>query len=580
MTIVAERPLSLGRDSKYAFENSAHRGDVGWRRIARLADESRVVCGTAFAMYLVVALLLAFKYQIFPDDAVSRMANGFYVLFARDPHLAAMGFVWNPLQSICDMAFLLLRGVWGALTTRDMAGSLVSAVCMTGAVHQIRSALQEWGVWRTPRLVLTGLFVISPMILFFGGNGMSEALYLFTLLATTRYLLRWLRDSDLRSLVYAGTAMGLAYLARNEALGAGAAGALLVLAFSFQNAETALRSRITTALTDMTIFALPFFVTVLGWATASFVITRQLFPQIQGNAVQVKVSGIPIGTLMVRLGHEITALESLAPLLPLVIVVALLLAVQRHDRAILIPLVILGGGLGFDLVSYLGGTLFPWLRYYILVIPIDVLALGSILATLPAENGEGKHAARPHQIRRPLLGIRAAAIGFIVLAPSLITSGIAMLSPSIGQGETLEYLGPIFHEHPSSQDRAALHNYSHVAAIDAYLTNMNTARGDIIVDNIDACVPNVIVGNANPSIFVIPNDRDFQKILADPLTFHTHYFLVPPVSGINATGEVAHSYPTLYANGDGFTKLVHEFSAGGLCPTFRLYRVIGHPGAV
>ena len=91
-------------------------------------------------------MLLDFKYHAFPPDAFSRMANGFYILYSRDPHLAAVGFVWEPLQSIADMVFLLGNHLWPALSHDDMAGSLVSALAMAGAAYQIlpRYASGEW----------------------------------------------------------------------------------------------------------------------------------------------------------------------------------------------------------------------------------------------------------------------------------------------------------------------------------------------------------------------------------------------------------------------------------------------------
>jgi hypothetical protein len=83
----------------------------------------------------------------------------------------------------------------------------------------------------------------------------------------------------------------------------------------------------------------------------------------------------------------------------------------------------------------------------------------------------------------------------------------------------------------------------------------------------------------NPKVFVIPNDRDFQKVLADPLTFHAHYIIVPPSTGTNVNTATVKAYPTLYDTGAGFATMVHQFnpSGTGLCPTLRLYRVTGHP---
>ena len=40
--------------------------------------------------------------------------------------------------------------------------------------------------------------------------------------------------------------------------------------------------------------------------------------------------------------------------------------------------------------------------------------------------------------------------------------------------------------------------------------------GQIVVDNFSTCIPSVITMSPNPDIFVIPNDRTFQRTLDDP----------------------------------------------------------------
>ena len=160
------------------------------------------------------------------------------------PHLAAVGFVWDPLTSVADMVFLLGNHLWPALSHNDMAGSLVSALAMAGAVYQTSAALREWGVARTPRLTLTAFFALNPMILYYGGNGMSEGLYLFTLIASTRDLLRWMRDGDLRSLAYSAVALGLCYLTRNEAALAALFGGFAVGFVSFRRSSGQTHSRL------------------------------------------------------------------------------------------------------------------------------------------------------------------------------------------------------------------------------------------------------------------------------------------------------------------------------------------------
>ena len=77
---------------------------------------------------------------------------------------------------------------------------------------------------------------------------------------------------------------------------------------------------------------------------------------------------------------------------------------------------------------------------------------------------------------------------------------------------------------------------------------------------------------------MITNDRDFQRVLADPLTFGAHYLFVPQPVGVGLTDALNEEYPTLYAHGAGFAKFVHQFNADGICATYRLYRVTGHNG--
>ena len=92
------------------------------------------------------------------------------------------------------------------------------------------------------------------------------------------------------------------------------------------------------------------------------------------------------------------------------------------------------------------------------------------------------------------------------------------------------------------------------------------------------CVPQMIVTSNQPKLFVIPNDRDFQRVLADPITFHTRYLLAPDPTRLEP-GAVNQLYPSLWRTGAGFTKMVHQFrtQSTSACPDFRLFHVLGHP---
>jgi hypothetical protein len=556
----------------------------------RRSPEGVVVVVLTGAVYLAVAFLLAFKYGSFSQDAVARMANGFYVLYSRDPHLASVGFVWEPLQSISDLVFLIPNHLWPALSNRDMAGAFVSVIGMVGAVHQLRCALLEWGVRLAPRLVLTALFALDPMILYYSGNGMSEGLYLFTLVASTRYLLRWIRTKSLSSLAYAAVALGFCDLTRNEAAGAAVAGMLVVVFVSYsqhsqhsQHAQSSVRHRLTAAFHDGTIFFLPFLVAAAGWAIASFVIVGQFFPQftsIYGNSSQEAflthkhISG--------RISYELHAITSLAPLFALILVAALVVAAWRRDPRILAPIGVIGGALAFDVAAYLQNSIENFYRYFITVVPLEVLLVGSLFAALPALGAVGAVGAHAEAgsdpprrgDRHPLAAVTAVLVCLVLLIPAYITTGAAMFNPNIGPQEST-LLGPIFHRHLSATDKSINETYDTVTADSNDISRLHLPNGSIVFDNFTSCAPNIITTIDQPKVFVIPNDRDFRQILFDPIAFHTHYILEadPKGSPITATNI---QYPTLWSTGDGFTKQVLQIPARSICPEFRLFHVIGH----
>ncbi len=548
-------------------------------------------------LYVTCGAILALHYHSFFGDAVSRMANGFYILYSRDPHLGAIGFVWNPLQSVADLVPLLLYHLWPPLATRDMAGTIVSGLCMAGATYQLLAAFREWGVPRIPRLVLAALFGLNPMVIYYGANGMSEALYLFTLVAVCRYLACWMRNDDLRSLAYAGVALGLCYLARNEAVAPAVTAGALVLAVSMHRVQGVKRARIMGGLTDLTVFLFPFVLGFVGWAGVSYVITGSPFDQftsVYGTSAQIRAGA---GGGPVHLGPAIRlegeALLYLAPLLGAIAVVALVSAVRRRDLLILAPLTVIAAGLGFDLVAYLTGGIIWSYRYLIAVIPLEVVLVAVALAPAPLRNLRGvpRFRASPHKRfslgptaswARKGLGVAAlTAVVLVLLGPSLPATAAGMFNPRVGYEES-RTIGYVVHSRWSSRDRSYAQNFQKSQDIASFISGLRLPAGDVVVDNSSPCIPLTIVLSPDPRVWVIPNDRDFQRILADPLTFHAHYVLLPPPTGQGSLIATSRQYPALYSSGEDnvgqtFATLVHSFTAGGgACPSFRLYRVTGH----
>src|SRR5437879_12022009 len=101
-------------------------------------------------------------------------------MFSRDPHLAAIGFVWNPLPSLAVMPVLALKVLWPALARQAFAGNLVSAAFMAGAVVEVAGILADLGARRWLVAVLTASFALPPLVVLYGPHGVSEAHLLFT----------------------------------------------------------------------------------------------------------------------------------------------------------------------------------------------------------------------------------------------------------------------------------------------------------------------------------------------------------------------------------------------------------------
>ncbi len=554
--------------------------------LRRVWTEGGLIFGLSLALYLVVGVLLDFRYLTFNGDAASRLANGFYVLYSRDPHLAAIGFVWNPGTSIADMVPLLFYHLWTPLASHMFAASIVSALSMAGAVYQVRSLLFEWGVLRAPRLILVALFALNAMIIYYGGNGMSEGIYLVTLLATCRYLLRWMRDDDLRSLVYAAVALGLCYLTRNEAVGPAFLAGAVVLGVSFARRSTKsdgepaqLSARLWSALTDLTIFEIPIVASLVSWAVASFVITGSPFEQftsIYGNASQEKV--LTHLKLQARLVTDVRDVAYLAPTLPIVLLVALFLAVRRRDVGILAPLTVVGGGLAFDLIGYAANTIQPFFRYFITAVPLEILLVGCIFATRPASVRRATDpVATRSRARVWITGGVAVVVSLALLLPAAVTT---VQRDVESQGRDGRGRIPRVHlpEAPVAVGQGMREEqYAATLTITEYMASRHLSDGQVVVDNFSGCIPQVIIMSPKPKIFVIPNDRDFQRILDDPLTFHAHYILDVDPNGVGGLTAPNTTFPTLWKSGGGFAKVVHTFPAAGLCAEFKLFQVTGHP---
>lgn len=541
----------------------------------RLSDGAAIFL-LALGLYLLIAAILVFKGNALEGDGISRVAIANRILFSRDPHLAAIGFVWSPLPILALLPLVLFKGVWPALVQLGFAGNIVSSLFMGGACLQVLRFLEDGGVGRRVRLTLTACFALNPMIVWFGANSMSEAQFIFLLLLTTRHLTLWLRNNRAAELVATGLYLALAYLTRYEAAVAVAAILLVVAAATYIRSGGTPATRLTIAAYDCLIAVGPFLVAFVLWALISWAITGVAFQQFSsayGNAAQLQANGIARPDHANELaagGWGIFLMLALEPLLP---VVALIWAIRSFRSRRLTSLagpMLLGAVVVFMFWAYATETILRDLRYFIVVIPLTVVMVGVGLA--PLERRVTFIRARAHARRRSVLRGAAVVTSVIAMAASLPTSAYAVLSPTTNQGAAYPLLALVTPGTLSRDEQLASGRWTTDRAVAAYLDSMHLSRGSVLVDDFLGFV--IVMASDNPEQFVITSDRDFQSILSDPADSGVQYLLVPPDSGLGSLDAVNRTYPHIYEDGGGVATLVTQFNdVGDYGTNWRLYRV-------
>jgi hypothetical protein len=588
----------------------------GLVRFLTSPSERAVVTGASLLAYVAVAIFVILVSHSIIGDAWSRVGNAYYVLFSRDPHIAAIGFVWNPLPSLAVMPLLPLKYFWPDMVATGFAGCIVSALCMAGCVWQIHSIAQEWNVRRSAGLLVTLLFAFNPMILYYGANGMSEAIFILTLLVCVRYLARWANNGQIGPLALAGVAMAAAYMTRYEAVVAAVAAFVAVVILSaLRRKGEDVRHRVEEGLADGAVFLAPFAASFVGWAIASWLIVGNPFEQFTSaygvvsqlavaQSAVAQITGQGTSSAYSWIAHQIIGLE------PGVLIVGLmaLAATFKGRHGLTLPTVaLLGSVVAFAIFGFLTGRTLGWLRYSITVIPLVCVLALAVLAPNPAAKsaaaakaaraaGAGAAAAElqpayaihlwrlrisrlpsvpslPAGPRLRLWTSRAMGVMAVALvAVAVPIGGRTMLDPGANPqygGEAFQLRSLLFSNEPYSQYTPTGQYYVGKQAAQ-YLDAMHLTNGQVLVDG--AMGFPVILESDNPTQFITTSDRDFQSALQDPVAFGVKYLLVPENIGYQSLDAINRAYPGIYSNGTSIApNKVADFGSGG--NNWRLYQV-------
>jgi hypothetical protein len=522
--------------------------------------------GTVSALLLgALGWVAAARGGAIPADAISRVQGALAVVAGRDPHPESIGFIWGPFPTLFQVPLVALRSWWPELTAASVAATTVSAICTGLLLAQLVDWARTSGAPRWARLGIVGLTLASPLVLLYGANGMSEACWMVLLVLAVRSLARWAEQDDTGALVLGGVALGAAYLTRYETAASILAAALFVVVVSAQRRRPddgwelgtvgSIRSpgarRVRSVLLDLAILAFPVSAAVIGWSVASYVIVGEPLAQLTsdyGNAALVRAgaAGIEaiIGDTSVpgRVGFYLEQLLVAAPLVIPLLLVALWLGGRTARRASVAAAVV-GAPLVLQLVLAGRGDTFPWFRYV-----VGAVVLSSLLAALCA----GTTGRPGRSILRP--------VAVLALVPGLVLSWSVVLDGALGSADDLAtvdaVVGAVRGESLPAEESVLVR----AADVAGDLSQEpGVTPGSVLTDASSTFA--VVSASPDPSVFIIPSDRDFEAVVSDPGTFGVRYLLLRlPAS----TGDaVVAAHPGLLDDSDPEFEVVRTWGSDG-----------------
>ncbi|MDA8346063.1 MAG: hypothetical protein M0Z66_11335 [Thermaerobacter sp.] len=509
-------------------------------------SEGLALAGITFALSLLLGLHMVLQLHIVPDDTIARVANAYYVLFSREPHLGAIGFVWNPLPSLLELPLTVLRPLWPPLVADGFAGNIVSAgFAALGALYMNR-ILARIGLGRLWRLLFSALYLLNPLILFYGANGMSDAMMVATFLAAWEGAIAYLQHRRLGSLAAAALWLAVAFLIRYEAVPFAfmlAGGMLLGLYWQRRPAP-----EIEGALT---IFLTPIVYVGAWWVYMNWLIMKN--PLYFMNSAYGNASSVGTGSYyyfgLAGVTHHLLAAFLYAAQFALLFwpvvpgAIGALLLMRRKGRSSLGPLLLLGtvavAGLQM-LMLYLGKSA-GWDRFFITYVPGGFLLIAFLFSHVSVH-------------RRAVAGIAAA----LVLLVGDVGTLVALQNPILGHGDSV-YIASVLSSQPISSGNGQFRTIA--SYIDAH------PRLVVLLDTFSLW--GVVLASRNPKQFVITSDLNFQSLLHYP-GGRVSSFLVPQPKGIAQLDAINRAYPKLWSGSVPWARLVHQFPGPSHVRLFRI----------
>ncbi len=535
-----------------AAPRSAVRRDAALRRPSVLLRTFRALvslpalCGY---VYLALALWLTLGLGFFEGDALSRTANALYVVRGRDPHVAAIGFVWNPLPSIVQIPLIVLLDPFGLAF---LAGPIQSVLFGVGSIAVLDRTLRLLDVAAGRRRALLLLYGLHPVVVFYAANGMSESPLIFFMLAATYQFLRWLKRAGLGSLILFSLLSAGTFLVRYEGIAFCAGGVVVLLVAFFSSSDLdpdRLEAILLTYLVPISyVAAVWIFFNGIFVGDPLYFYRSSYSNQAQTSSFrtgQTYLSGV-VGSAAGSLSYAIVRWAVVMPVIVPVSILALVRGTVRREWVTLAVLAVAGSLPVFHAFLLYSGSSFGWLRFFLYSIPFAFVLLPLVLEPLR---------------RRPRAWIAGWALSLVLVAVSFPTAVYALAQPDLGREES----GIIAHlMSPETEPVPPSYQFTTEKAIAAYV-DAQPGTPVVLMDSSLAFATDLFA--RDHTRFAVTSDRDFKDILDRPDSGAITHILVPDPRSSEAVGN---ALPGFWQAGASYATLERDF---GGPDRWRLYRI-------
>lgn len=475
------------------------------------------------------------------EDAMSRVANAFYISHSRDPHLAAIGFVWNPLPSLIEWVWLLLWPLFPQLASASLAGTLTTALFAAGTFVLLFHHCRNHGLSAGHSLVLCLCYALNPFIFLYGANGMSEIMFAFFLLLAVTGCSEWLAEAAAGPVIRIGMALALGFLVRYEAIPVVAA---IACGFAFHfmmrsrteaGGTVELRRRILRMEGNLIVLLAPILYTCVIWMFLNEMIMDHPLYFLNSSYSNLSFSELltdkdqfaaMIGNPLLTLRYVL--LKSAYFCIPAVIILLFRIFTGTLLRLDLFLFILLLASIpALQFVMLMNGSSYGWFRFFFYILPVAVAWI-------------------PYEIRTLKLNRRfALACHYVGLIVTAIWVGAAMTDPAQA---TEEY--DIFHKRELYWEQQTANE------IAGYIDeNLPDAR--ILLDT--STDFQIVLKVRRPDRLIITSDRDFERTLQNPQHFPVDYMLIPSPDEEGHVNAVNSRYPELYEHGAAWATLERQF---------------------